>query len=292
MKELKTMYDIMIYLLLCISVICKFNVIFYGFDFSEEMKTSTMTAFEILERYINTSYFINVGILQGDLDSSFSYAQGAPSYNCNSYYNNYSVIIPPSLFILSNDGIGCIGGTSNFHMTIKINRNPPKPFYFNSDKNVPYGFIDFISVILHESMHGLGFYSGFTQSDGYYIYSPNILIYDLFIFSEILHFPLNKYPLKDVSVLIKGPLFFKTKDDPSVSSQVYTPSTFNPGSSISHTFQTTLMYYKISSGYASHCLSNDCIIFLKNVGYPVGNNMPPCFDVISSSEKVGHFLLY
>jgi hypothetical protein len=42
-------------------------------------------------------------------------------------------------------------------MTIKISSNPPLPWYYGTDANCPIGNIDFVTTLLHEIGHGLGF---------------------------------------------------------------------------------------------------------------------------------------
>ncbi len=46
---------------------------------------------------------------------------------------------------------------STAEMTINLNSNPMIPWYFGFDGNTPADHIDFVTVVLHEITHGLGF---------------------------------------------------------------------------------------------------------------------------------------
>jgi hypothetical protein len=51
-------------------------------------------------------------------------------------------------------------------MTITICSNPPYPWYYGTDGNCPIGKIDFVTNLLHEIGHGLGFFSSVQYNAG------------------------------------------------------------------------------------------------------------------------------
>ena len=168
------------------------------------------------------------------------------------------------------------------HVYINFNVRGPYPFYFGVDGRPPAGYMDFVTILLHEMMHGLGFSTQFGNAQYYNLISA-VHIYDYYIFRAAGIFPCTThYPLHGTTLLNDGaPLFFNGVDGVF---QVYTPSPFSIGSSIGHTADaSSLMYYRPAVGVAIHYLTQDCVTFLKTVGYPVRATAPrpPCVSSAS-----------
>lgn len=151
-----------------------------------------------------------------------------------------------------------------------INANFSSSFtwYYGLDANPPAGQYDFVSVVLHELGHGLGFFGsadvsgglGFIEQDGF----P--YIYDTFVENgsgaEILSFADGSTAL--ANQLQGDDLFwtgiFGTLANGSANPQIYAPATWNGGSSYSHLNESSfppgdpnsLMTFAIGSAEAIH----------------------------------------
>lgn len=264
-------------ILFCILYVeSKFNLIYSMNNVSNEMQLATNYALNILEQYISTTYTINVGIEQVYLENRNIIADSIPS---NMYLKPDStyLLLPTSLYIqtypLQNQ-------YDSIHIIIRMNSNYKEIIYFGIDGKTPPNNIDYVSMLIHEIMHGLGIRSYFGD-DGYYYYYPYISIYDYYIFYNILSFPLTSpYPLSTI-LYDNTPLFFHGNDNENF--QLYKTTPFIGGTSLSHAQSTqSSIYYKISLGQSKHCLTTDCILFLKTVGYHINENSTPCISSASS----------
>lgn len=119
-------------------------------------------------------------------------------------------------------------------------------WYFGLDGQAPAGKYDFVTVVLHEMGHGLGFLgsmnvSGVTGSWGYGTTAP--FIYDRYAVNNLNQsllnttlFPNNSTQLK--AQLTGNNLFFNGPNAVAaaegVKPKLYAPSTWQPGSSYSH----------------------------------------------------------
>lgn len=247
---------------------------------SEEWKTTAVYAFTILERYMILEHILHVEMIATtfvEQPTIFAFAK-AISYCIHPSLP--TTLIPLFLYQEMMNGSSCFPTNDNMHMSVHVNVQPVRPFYFKTDGNVPSGFIDFVTLLLHESMHGLGFYSGFLDERGRYIQASSMYLYDTLIFRSLLNTNATPYyPLGDASVLTKEQtLMFNN------IFQIYTPSVFAKGSSLNHASSiNSLMYYSMFPGTAMHCLTSDCLVFLRTFGYKLHNNdsAMPC---ISSSS--------
>ncbi len=130
--------------------------------------------------------------------------------------------------------------TDEADINISINRNTP--WYFGTDGNTPKTSIDFVSVVLHEIAHGLGFISSadVEGQNGIFRESDYILIYDRFVKnnrqerlsampspSQKLYFELTSNDLYLHSTSA-------SRVNENVFPKIFAPEIFNIGSSISH----------------------------------------------------------
>lgn len=141
-------------------------------------------------------------------------------------------------------------------------------WYFGTDGNTPAGQYDFVTVVLHELGHGLGFFgsmtvSGSTGNWGYGTGFP--AIYDRFANADDGTSLLNNPPFANPSANLRtvltggsvssggGGVFF---DGAGGNRALYTPGTFNPGSSYSHfdtgSFPNELMKHALPPQQAIH----------------------------------------
>jgi PKD repeat protein len=162
-------------------------------------------------------------------------------------------------------------------------------WYFGTDAVTPAGQINFVSVVLHELGHGLGFFGSMrvddgsgsaecqgTAGEGCYGYSGFPVIYDRLTENgpgtPLLDFSINSTELGDQ--LTSNAVYF---DSPSANAAnggsrvpLYAPSIWSQGSSYSHLAESynntphALMTYSISRGETIHnpglvtlCMFND-----------------------------------
>lgn len=153
---------------------------------------------------------------------------------------------------------------------IELNVNSSVNWYYGTDGNCPTLRYDLVTVVLHELIHGLGFFDSFyvESSTGSYGASSIPLIYDKFVENasgiKLTDTLIYKNPSTALKTQItSGTLYFK---GPVVSNylsggkaRIYAPSTFDGGSSIAHldedTYENTanaLMTPFIKRGEAIH----------------------------------------
>lgn len=253
---------------------------------SDELKSATLFAFSLMDTWFNTTCDINVDMYIEDFHSSTEYAHGTFLYMCDHPLNNPYTLIPAALYTLISGCNYCRLDSNTSHMSIHINNNNRLlPFYFQTEQNVPLDHVDFVTLLLHESMHGLGFASGFTSNNGFYAFYPSFYLFDTFIFNIEPRLQ-TIYPLSNAAMLTSDSLTFNYSNE---SFPIYAPRIFS-SSSISHTNRVdSLIYYKASIGKAMHCLTPDCLLFFQAMGYPLKNDITDRLCVSSSASFVEWF---
>jgi len=139
---------------------------------------------------------------------------------------------------------------------IELNVNSSVNWYYGTDGNCPTLRYDLVTVVLHEMIHGLGFFDSFNDesASGSYGVSSIPMIYDIFIenvlgkkLTDTLIYANPSFALN--SEITSGALYFK---GPVVSkyltggrARVYAPSRYDAGSSIAHLDETT---YVVTDG--------------------------------------------
>lgn len=134
---------------------------------------------------------------------------------------------------------------SDLEGDITLTINSTVNWYLGTNGNVPEGQYDFVTVVLHELCHGLGFFDSMNadSNTGWYGFSSFPVIYDTFIenseeklLTDTLEF--RNYTmalLKELTggnLFFKGPVFRKMTGEPKA--RIYAPATWDNGSSISH----------------------------------------------------------
>ncbi|MDA0244560.1 MAG: Ig-like domain-containing protein [Chloroflexi bacterium] len=169
-------------------------------------------------------------------------------------------------------------------------------WYYGTDGNPPNNQIDFVSVVLHELGHGLGF-SGLA----YYVNSSNAYltpqgspsVYSLFT-QDGGGTPLLNYPqatAQMASALTSNNIFFSGTNANAANGgrvKLYAPGTWQQGSSYSHLdeiFNGTphaLMTYSIGFGEAEHNPGSVTLGMFADMGWPVFTppvNQPPVINL-------------
>jgi len=169
-------------------------------------------------------------------------------------------------------------------------------WYFGTDANTPAGMIDFVTVVLHEVGHGIGFIGSMDvpedSEEGRYGFGQNNfpIIYDRFVKDgngiSLLNEILYPNPSTDLYEALTGQrnnVFFTGSVARNVYNNqdipLYTPLIWNPGSSYSHvdenTFKQTenaLMRPRIDSAFAMHSPGPIFCGMLSDWGWPLGIN--------------------
>lgn len=158
-------------------------------------------------------------------------------------------------------------------------------WYFGTDGKVSSMKYDLVTVIIHELCHGLGFFDSMSSDDGttgsYGIFNVPV-IYDLFVenlegnrLTDTLKFARNSADL--FGQFTGGQLYFNgpltKKYMAGVRPRLYSPSEWDPGSSISHLDETrtlpvnALMTPYIDRGEAIHDPGKLTLSILGDVGW-------------------------
>jgi hypothetical protein len=167
-------------------------------------------------------------------------------------------------------------------ITLRINSSVN--WYINTNGSTPGNKYDLVTVVLHEICHGLGFFDSFVLSGttGSYGINSIPMIYDTFIENNIgYRLTDNEHfanPSASLGNLLKGgALYF---NGPLLNTytlgskaRIYTPSVWDPGSSISHLDEVmtaepnTLMTPFIDMGEAIHNPGNYTMSILGDLGW-------------------------
>jgi hypothetical protein len=152
--------------------------------------------------------------------------------------------------------------------------NPQANWYFGTDGKTPAGRLDFVSVVLHEIAHGLGFgdsfdFDGGSGTGSFGLQNGSPTIFDIFVVDgesdslvDTQVFPNPSVALGEA--LISNQLFFAGDraqlGNEGASPRLYAPDPFQPGSSVAHLDETTfpfgtenaLMTPTLAAGEANH----------------------------------------
>ena len=173
-------------------------------------------------------------------------------------------------------------------------------WYFGTDGNTPGGTYDFVTVVLHELGHGLGFTGSMRVQGGLGNWgygSTYPFIYDRFTENgagqALLSFPNNSGAL--ASQLTGGSVYFDGPNANAANSgsrpRLYAPGTWQQGSSYSHLDESTfpggttnaLMTPQISSGEANHNPGPIALGIFKDSGWTLANqNTAPVMNPLPS----------
>jgi len=208
-------------------------------------------------------------------------------------------------------GVDIIGTNATQDFDIRININCEfNNWYFGTDANTPANRIDFVTVVLHEIGHGIGFI-GSMRADpeiqvaewGFESNAGNTLpiIYDRFVEDgvgvSILNetaYPNQSRPLYDGVTGQNDGILFTGMDASMVNASLpvplYAPLPWRGGSSYSHLDQATyfntenaLMRPRIDAASAIHTPGPVFCGMLSDMGWPLGSN---CLDLIGIESAI------
>jgi hypothetical protein len=217
--------------------------------FTPEAQTSFQYALDIWEPLINSPVPIAINATFAPVPQTEVLAAAGPLDFFNS--TDFGAGIPGTYYpvALANALSGTDLNPSNADITATINSNVN--WYYGIDPNIPAGQTDFVSTVLHEVAHGLGFLgSANVNNDGLgsLIFDGVPVIYDRFVVNgssqSILDtslFPNNSTEL--ASQLQSNNLFFNGSNANAANGgsnpKLYAPGTWEEGSSYAHLDQAT-----------------------------------------------------
>lgn len=183
-------------------------------------------------------------------------------------------------------------------------------WYFGQDSNPPANLIDFVTVVLHEIGHGIGFIGSMVADDDLGVASwgfqnsnnmPQPIIYDRFTEDgeNIALINENVYSnpssgLYDALIGTFDGIFFDGSDANIVNLgtpvRLYSPFPWQGGSSYSHLDQDTfgdtnnaLMRPRLDRQFSIHTPGAIMCGMLSDMGWPLGGN---CFDLIGVESVI------
>jgi hypothetical protein len=194
---------------------------------------------------------------------------------------------------------------------IVVNMNCEFPdWYFGTDANTPQGMIDFVTVVLHEIGHGIGFIGSMSadednQTGSYGLGQSNDpIIYDRFNKDgqgdELLDTNVYPNPSNALYQALTGQrmgILFDGQEARSVymgqAVPLYAPSEWNQGSSYSHLDQDTfsqqqnlenaLMRPRIDRQFAIHSPGSVFCGMLSDWGWPLGES---CLELVGAEAYI------
>jgi len=167
---------------------------------------------------------------------------------------------------------------------MRLTLNSAIDWYFGTDGNTPSQKYDLVTVILHELIHGLGFFDSMDTdaTTGFYGVSSFPIIYDTFVetFDKSRLIDTSKFKNNSSALRLEltgGRLFFNSPILSDLTqggrARLYAPSTWDPGSSVSHLDEyytvnpNTLMTPFIDKGEAIHDPGKQTFAILGDLGW-------------------------
>lgn len=257
----------------------------YSAGFSDEAKDAFQFAVEIWEKCIVSDIRIRA-------EANF---QPAPANNLGSAgpvtiqrdFNNATYDDTYFPVALANSLSG--SDLDNTTLDIEANFNSIRnDWYFGIDGNCPADKFDFVTVVLHELCHGLGFVGSATASSsefpGLLGFSGSPFIYDQFVEDVngtfIVNHPSPSYVLGFVlttNVFYNGPNTMAANNN--FRAKLYAPNPFKSGSSYSHfdenSYGGELMTPFLSPGEVIHDPGDLTIGLLEDNGWEINR---PCYS--------------
>jgi len=172
---------------------------------------------------------------------------------------------------------------------IKLEMNTNFNFYFGITGNPSYSQIDWITVMLHEINHGLGF-AAFVGSDGRYFavtdpeggygnYTGSPGIFDRQLFQGTTGPCLTELTQTERAALVKSNNLYSGAPESFLLAahgnrvRMYAPTSYQSGSSVSHWNNspgfTTFMTPGISQGWKFHTITTREIGILRDLGWKI-----------------------
>jgi hypothetical protein len=191
------------------------------------------------------------------------------------------------LYPLANKLAGVDLDSSSHDINAQFNSNFSK-WYFGTDGKTPSNSYDFVSVVLHEIAHGLGFYHTFQMagSSGSWGFQSYPIAYDRFLANGAGQVLIKDFlnnstalgaQLTSNDIFFTGAAAIKANGSPP---ELYAPSSWSQGSSLAHVgegFNNTpdaLMTYSLSNGEVQQNPGPLALGILEDLGWDVASPAP------------------
>ena len=187
---------------------------------------------------------------------------------------------------------------------IKANFSSTFNWYYGTDGNTPSDQVDFVSVVLHELGHGLGFYGmgNVSLGRGTVRYSGYPGIYDQFTEdgegTPLLNYTNNSIALGNaLTGKVSGVYFdgtYANAANGNARVKLYTPSPWQEGSSYSHLdeiFNNTpnaLMTYSLGYGESEHSPGPVMLGMFEDMGWTLAGTPVPAPTVTAITPNSGY----
>ena len=238
-------------------------------------KTATAHALKIWSSALSGTVPVTLSIaftdlsIYGDGILGCSYSPGAGLVN-GVYY--------PESILSQKKGFDCSSSSD-----IRLEFNTKYSWYYGTDKN-PGSYVDFVTVLLHEVCHGLGFYDSIISSSGGYGYGSGSypLIYDTLLYYNGSRFT-NLSASSRKKAIVSNALYFDGSNAKSANGgsriKLFAPSTYMGGSSVSHwdtsvPFKNSTFMRYAYGGYPFHQISSIKKNAMKDLGWVLADSTP------------------
>jgi len=208
-------------------------VVDYGDGFTDDAKKAFQYAADIWASLISSPVVIRVQVgfrvFTDDDDDFFGQNSGYITVHSTTFNNQP---IPNTFYPFALDE-KLHGSNLNYPEDgdIGISLNESIDWYFGTDGNPASNQIDFVTVVLHELCHGLGYCSGLNYNRGIGELAVYPYIFDRFLYNgsgqALLSFPPS---IELGSRMTSDNVFWGEASGPNM----YAPTTFSGGSSLSH----------------------------------------------------------
>ncbi|MGL5807084.1 MAG: hypothetical protein ACRC11_16860 [Xenococcaceae cyanobacterium] len=265
----------------------KINVTYKGFDANPQARAAFQYAVDIWETLIVSPMTVPIEI---DAEWKKLAATTLGSASPTTFFQDFSGIpvkntYYPSALANSLAGKDLSAGKSD--ITVKFNSD--FTWYYGTDGKTPTGQYDFVSVVLHEIGHGLGFSDSFNfnaDKKGSWGNNGTPVIFDRFVVNDKSQSPIDTSLFKNNSVelgtqLTSGNVFFngsKTVAANGGNAPLYAPKPWNGGSSISHLDQSynrtinDLMTFSLDKTDAVHQPGPIAFAMFQDMGWNMNTN--------------------
>jgi hypothetical protein len=247
-------------------------------DFPAQAQAAYQYAVSIWGSFLTSAVPIRISACWTSMGTSVLGSSGPnldPSFPNQPYSNTYYP------FALADALAGADQFPSYFDIVSRFNSSF-SGWYFGTDGATPSNKWDFSSVVLHEIGHGLGFSGSMRSNSGSLTYGSPPTIYDRFTQNAagtpLLNLPNGGSEL--ASALTGGAYFagpYATAANGGSRIPLYTPSTWQQGSSYSHVAESfngtanALMTFSLSNHEVVHNPGPVALCILADIGWQVSS---------------------
>ncbi len=256
----------------------------------EDAKRAAEFAAGIWKSLISTTVPVNIVIRMESLDEGVLAMSRPSTFFMNFNGSPISNVYYPVALAEKLSGEELNPG--NPDIVCSFNHN--MPWYFGTDGNTPLAQYDFVTAVLHEIAHGLGF-SGFYKDDGsvgFFNNGSNLpAIYDWYVFNSKNQQLADKNLFHRPSVelhrqLTSGNLRFLQEDNEGENlrhSEIFAPPVWNDGASIYHLIGGNILMDPFTAkGSAIHNPGDEVMSILSEIGWEA---VTFDFDVLKDFEN-------